>query len=138
MYVPDMLPSKHPFAAGVIRFLEHDKMPPIPFSFVRTCSADLSGLAAEHGEVAIFGIGRELPFTMAAWSEGMGLSYPLLSDPNLEVSKVNTGVHCCNFAGKSVNFVCCYVPTLWDVMEFDLQDEMIGSTTLRSTCMCLQ
>lgn len=65
---------------------------------MRTCSADLSGLAAEHGEVSIFGIGRELPFTMAAWSEGMGLSYPLLSDPNLEVSKV--GGYWCNFVVK--------------------------------------
>ncbi len=36
----------------------------------------------------MFGIGRELPFTMSAWSEKMGLNFPLLSDATLVVAKV--------------------------------------------------
>ena len=50
--------------------------------------SELSGLT-RHGDVAIFGIGRELPFTMSAWADQIGLGFPLLSDASLVVAEVS-------------------------------------------------
>lgn len=36
----------------------------------------------------MYGIGRELPFTMSAWSDKMNLDFPLLSDASLSVAQV--------------------------------------------------
>lgn len=50
--------------------------------------AELSALA-EHKDVAVYGIGRELPFTMSAWSEKLELDFPLLSDATLVVTQAS-------------------------------------------------
>ena len=55
-------------------------------------SAEFSELA-KHGDVAIFGIGRELPFAMSAWGEKIGLGFPLLSDPTAVVAEVGWIYH---------------------------------------------
>lgn len=39
--------------------------------------------------MGVYGIGRELPFTMLAWSEKIGLDFPLLSDATLVVAQAS-------------------------------------------------
>lgn len=58
---------------------------------------ELSALAG-HKDVAVYGIGRELPFTMSAWSEKMRLDIPLLSDATLSVAQVCA---CMAFCGSA-------------------------------------
>lgn len=50
-------------------------------------AAELLALSGRK-DVAVYGIGRELPFTMSAWSQKMGLDFPLLSDATLVVAEV--------------------------------------------------
>ncbi|CAM9925713.1 unnamed protein product [Pylaiella littoralis] len=57
---------------------------------MRALNQELSALAG-HKDVAVYGIGRELPFTMSAWSEKLGLDFPLLSDATLVVAQAFVG-----------------------------------------------
>eukprot|EP00903_Cladosiphon_okamuranus_P010211 g9670.t1 len=58
---------------------------------MRTLNEELSALAGRK-DIAVFGIGRELPFTMAAWSAKLSLDFPLLSDATLSVAQAFVGV----------------------------------------------
>lgn len=44
---------------------------------------------AGNDDVGVYGIGRDLPFTMSAWSEKIGLDFPLLSDATLIVAQAS-------------------------------------------------
>lgn len=57
-------------------------------SLPASLAAELSKIAG-HDDVAVYGIGRELPFTMSAWSDRVDLGFPLLSDPTLVVAHVS-------------------------------------------------
>lgn len=63
------------------------------FSLPATLAAELSEIAG-HDDVAVYGIGRELPFTMSAWSDKMSLEFPLLSDPTLVVAQASPAKDC--------------------------------------------
>lgn len=54
----------------------------------RRSAAELSSLAGNE-DVGVYGIGRDLPFTMSAWSEKIGLDFPLLSDATLVVAQAS-------------------------------------------------
>ncbi|CAN0153272.1 unnamed protein product [Ectocarpus fasciculatus] len=58
---------------------------------MRTLNQELSSIAGNE-EVGVYGIGRDLPFTMSAWSEKIGLDFPLLSDATLVVAQAFVGV----------------------------------------------
>ncbi|CAM9373835.1 unnamed protein product [Scytosiphon promiscuus] len=58
---------------------------------MRTLNQELSDIGG-HDDVAVYGIGRELPFTMSAWSDKMSLDFPLLCDATLVVAQAFVGV----------------------------------------------
>ncbi|KAG5187104.1 thioredoxin-like protein [Tribonema minus] len=60
------------------------------------CECQMATLNKELQELtaagaAVVGISRELPFTMAAWAQKLGLQFPLLSDSNLKVAQQYVG-----------------------------------------------
>lgn len=75
------------FGGKCLTIVKRSLTPCVSTDFFYFSRTELSALA-RHNDVAVYGIGRELPFTMAAWSEKMTLNFPLLSDATLSVAQV--------------------------------------------------